>query len=306
MKKRILLTGATGFLGSHIARVITNYNIELIALKRENSNLFRCKTFQNKVNWINIDTAGGWKKKVIDLNPTHLIHSAWIAVDSNQRDDIKKQIENIYFLSDLLKISKKINLTQIIGFGSQAEYGILNDKVSEDNIANPVSLYGATKVATQQILKTFCELNKIDWIWLRLFSITGEHENNNWLIPSIISKVIAGKTINMTLGEQKYSYMYVNDFALIILKLINSKVDSGIYNVSANNPKTIKEITNLICEKLNILTKINWGAFTYRPNQSMHLEGETYKLKKQIGDYEITGISETLDNIILHHKKQLL
>ena len=54
MKKRILLTGATGFLGSHIARVITNYNIELIALKRENSNLYRCKTFQNKVNWINI------------------------------------------------------------------------------------------------------------------------------------------------------------------------------------------------------------------------------------------------------------
>ena len=98
--------------------------------------------------------------------------------------------------------------------------------------------------------------------------------------------------------------MYVNDFASIILKIITSKVDSGIYNISAENALSVMEISNLISKKLNILSKINWGALPYRLNQSMHIEGDTLRLKKQIGHYELTGISEALDNVILNYKNQ--
>jgi len=304
MKKVILLTGATGFLGSQIADVLVKNDIQLVALKRKNSDCYRCNSFNNKINWVDIDAEGYWKEKVINLRPTHIIHCAWIGVEAHERNDIKTQVQNISFLADLLEISGVMKLTQFISLGSQAEYGILNSKVSENSIIKPVSLYGATKVASQQILKTFCDSNKTKWIWLRLFSFIGEYENNNWLIPSLINKIIKGEVMDMTAGEQKYSYMFVNDFALIILKIINSNVESGIYNVSGNELISLKELVDLIGKKLNFSPKINWGALPYRINQSMHVEGSTSELRNQIGDYKLTGISDTLDKVIFHYKNK--
>ena len=106
----------------------------------------------------------------------------------------------------------------------------------------------------------------------------------------------------MTPGEQKYSYMFVKDFTLIILKIINSNVESGIYNVSGDELISLKELVDLIGKKLNSSPKINWGALPYRLNQSMHIEGNTSELRNQIGEYKLTSISDTLDRVIFHYK----
>ena len=305
MKKKILLTGTSGFLGSHIAKYLLNFDFDLIALKRTTSDLSRCKSFKNKITWINFDTEGVWKEKVIKLKPKYIIHSAWIGVDSEGRDDIIQQTKNISFLSDLLYVSKSTNLTKFINFGSQAEYGVLNRKVSEDFEANPTNLYGVTKLASQQILKTFCKLNKIDWVWLRLFSFVGENQNSNWLIPQLISKITNKKTLDMTMGHQKYSFMDVKDFSSIILKILNSNIESGVYNVSSEEPYTIRELSNLISSKLNVPQKINWGVLPYRLNQSMHIEGDMTKLKNQIGEFNLVTLSYSLEKLISKNKKNI-
>jgi nucleoside-diphosphate-sugar epimerase len=302
---KILLTGTSGFLGSHIAKHLVSFDFELIALKRKDSDLSRCESFKKNITWINIDSNGVWKEKVIKLKPKYIIHSAWIGVDSVGRDDIIKQSKNISFLSDLLDISKSTNLTRFISLGSQAEYGVLNTKVSEDSEINPINLYGATKVASQQILKTFCELNKIDWVWLRLFSFIGENQDRNWLIPQLISKIKNKETLDMTMGHQKYSFIYVNDFTSIILKILNSNIESGIYNISSEEPHSIRELSNLISIKLEVSQKINWGVLPYRLNQSMHIEGEMNKLKKQIGDFKFVTLSHSLDRVISANKKNI-
>ena len=298
MSIKILLTGTSGFLGSHIAEYLVRFGFELIALKREQTDLSRCKLFKKKINWINIDENGIWKEKVIDLRPNYIIHSAWIGVDSVDRDDITKQAKNISFLSDLLYVAQSTNLKRFISLGSQAEYGILNSKATESIDVNPVSLYGAMKVASQQILKTFCELNNINWVWLRLFSFIGENQDNNWLIPQLISKIMNNEIIDMTLGYQKYSFMYVSDFTSIILKIIESDIESGIYNISSEEPYSIREVASLISEKLEVPQKINWGAVPYRLNQSMHIEGDMEKIKKQIGDFDLVTLSQSLDKVI--------
>jgi len=305
VKKKILLTGTSGFLGSHIAKYLLNFDFDLIALKRTTSDLSRCKSFKNKITWINVDTEGVWKEKVIKLKPKYIIHSAWIGVDSEGRDDIIKQTKNISFLSDLLYVSKSTNLTKFINFGSQAEYGVLNRKVSEDFEANPTNLYGVTKLASQQILKTFCKLNKIDWVWLRLFSFVGENQNSNWLIPQLISKITNKETLDMTMGHQKYSFMDVKDFSSIILKILNSNIESGVYNVSSEEPYTIRELSNLISSKLNVPQKINWGVLPYRLNQSMHIEGDMTKLKNQIGEFNLVTLSYSLEKLISKNKKYI-
>jgi nucleoside-diphosphate-sugar epimerase len=291
---KVLLTGATGFLGSHIAEHLVCNNIEVIALKREQSDFWRCKAFFDKIEWIDIDSLGIWREDVMRKSPTIIIHSAWIGVEAEERGDLKIQTENLNFLVDLLELGKHLNVKKFIGLGSQAEYGLLNKIVSEDEMTNPNSMYGAVKVASQQIVKTFCELNQINWIWLRLFSFVGERENNKWLIPSLFNAILNCKSIDMSPGEQKYSYMYVRDFAKIVLKIISSKISSGIYNLSTESSISIKKMASIIEKYTSKQPQLNWGVLPYRAGQSMLLQGNINKLKKEIGEIDFLSIEDII------------
>jgi nucleoside-diphosphate-sugar epimerase len=297
--RKILLTGATGFLGSYVAEELINNGIHVIALKRKDSDCWRCSTFFDKVKWVDIDKEGDWKEHIRGLSPTHIIHSAWEGVDSNNRDDVQVQKNNLSFLIDLLDIAKKININQFIGFGSQAEYGYLDKVVTEDQKLNPISLYGATKVASQQIVKTYCELNNLQWLWFRLFSFIGERENANWLVPSLIDAIKNYKSMDLTGGEQRYAYMYARDFAKIIQLVISRNISSGIYNISSETNVSLKELSTIIGNQLGITPKLNWGALPYRADQSMLLQGDTKKLKNELQDLDILSIEETIKKIIL-------
>ena len=108
-KKYILITGITGFLGSHIAKnLVSTYNV--IGLKRKTSIVWRCEEFKNKVIWINIDEE---KKFLCELNNYRIytiIHGAWIGVESHQRNDWSIQINNIDFFLDILEVAKKVKV----------------------------------------------------------------------------------------------------------------------------------------------------------------------------------------------------
>lgn len=298
---RVFVTGATGFLGSHIVERLINEECYVIALKRKESNDWRCDEFKDKIEWIELDKDGNWQKQILDIKPSVFIHCAWIGVEANDRNNLTCQVKNIEFLAELLELAKQIKPDKFINLGSQAEYGILHEKTSETHITKPVTAYGYVKIASLAILKAFSEQNSINWIWLRLFSVLGERENDNWLIPSLIGTMKNSKEMNLTGGVQKYAYLYVKDFCEIIKRIVYSKVESGVYNVSSNNLFKLRQLIEKIRDKVNPTFKLNFGALPYRENQSMHIEGDMSKLEKQIGHFKLTDLDTALDKIIKLH-----
>ena len=93
--KTILITGATGFLGSHIAEELINQGFNVIALKRSTSNLWRCNGFSDKIKWIYSDNLINAEPEIIKCNPDILIHAAWNGVKAIDRDSWNEQ-EKIY------------------------------------------------------------------------------------------------------------------------------------------------------------------------------------------------------------------
>ncbi len=303
-KKYILITGITGFLGSHIAENLFN-NYSVIGLKRKNSNIWRCKEFEDKVIWIDID---GEKNYVNELNNyliDTIIHGAWVGVQSNERDDWSLQAKNIHLLIELLKIVQTRHIRRFIFLGSQAEYGNINGVVTEDQHCESLNAYGSVKLACLEILKTFSKNNNISWIWLRIFSLFGEKEDINWLIPSLINKIKTESEMDFTFGEQKYTYLYVKDFALIVDKILTLEIQSGIYNVSSDIALSIRSLVEEIRDRINPNFKLNFGALEYRKNQSMHIEGSIEKIKVQIGEFEFTNFNIALNNTIEYYKNKL-
>lgn len=304
MPQTVLITGITGFLGSHIAENFVGYGIKVIGLKRKGSDVWRCKGFEDKISWVEIDNEGFFKDELKKYSFDTIIHGAWIGVESNSRDNWDEQSKNIPFLVSLLEVAKIVGVKKFIFLGSQAEYGNIDGKISEDHKTTALNAYGSIKLACLEIVRTFCETNEINWIWLRLFSLFGEKENKSWLIPSLVTSMLANKQMDFTLGEQKYAYLYVKDFAVILNKISNMPVESGIYNISSNKTTTIKSLIEDIRNYINPAFILNFGAIQYRKNQSMHMEGDILRLCSQIGDIEITDYKKALQNSLNYYLKK--
>lgn len=297
MNKKVLITGITGFLGSQIAQELNDNGFELIAIKRNSSDLSRCSEFSENVNWI--DLSDNWEEQIIDLKPQIIIHSAWEGVGAVDRDNWQVQMNNLQLTLKLLSIAKEVNVEKFVGFGSQAEYGAFSGIIDEDYIIDPKSAYGLSKYLCSQTIKVFCEQNNMDWYWLRLFSFFGEKEASNWFIPTLIKNISENKPMDMTPGEQRYAYMYIGDLAAIIIKLVNSSANSGVYNLSSKQSVSLKEIVEKIINIINpIKPQVNFGAMPYRENQPMLIQGTVSKLEGEIGEFSETSLDVNLKNVV--------
>ncbi|WP_394775121.1 NAD-dependent epimerase/dehydratase family protein [Flavobacterium sp.] len=301
---KVLITGITGFLGSHIAEVLISRGISVVGLKRKNSDIWRCEEFKDKIEWVDILDNGSFINQLVNHSFDTIIHSAWIGVEANDRNNWIEQIKNVTFFVELLEAAKILEVKKIIFLGSQAEYGAINSKISEDFETNALNAYAATKLACLEILKSFSSINNINWIWLRLFSVFGEKENTNWLIPSLIKSMLSKSKIDLTLGQQKYAYLYVKDFAEIMAKIVIKDIESGIYNISSNEVRTIKSVMEDIKNIVNPEFILNFGALQYRSGQSMHMEGDMQKVMAQIGKIEFSNYDIALQSTLKYYLKK--
>jgi len=306
--KTVLLTGATGFLGSHIAEKLLKNGNKVIALKRSTSNLWRCNAFIDKIQWLDYDNLNEIESVIINLRPEILIHAAWNGVSAVDRDNLSKQDRNVSFLDSLFEIIKKTNISKIISLGSQAEYGNFEGSIDENFELNPKTAYGSSKVKVLALLKSFAEQNNIEWYWIRLFSIFGPREGGDWLIPVTINNLVEQKEMMLTSCEQKYDYLFVKDFVSGIYKVVNCASDfSGVYNLSSNNSIKIKDL--LLNIEIRLTPNKNlllFGKLPYRANQVMNMLGNSnlfYKTFNFKPVYSINdGLNETIDYYLNNQK----
>jgi len=302
----ILITGATGFLGSNLVNLLNKHKYKIICLKRKKSNCYRVNPSLKNIIWVNSDYKD-WEKKLDKFQIDYIIHCGWNGVSSKFRDDFSSQMVNMQFLECILKIAKEKKVKKIIGLGSQAEYGHYDGVIDENHNESPYSYYGVLKLASKNIVKCFCDNNNIDWIWLRLFPLFGELESSKWLIPSLIEKLILNKEFNMTKGEQKYSYLYVNDFSKIVKRIIESNIKSGVYNISSKqNLISLKELVLTINNELQSnINLVKFGALEYRPNQPMLMGGKMTKIEQELGEIQETPFLINIRKVIQAINKNL-
>lgn len=302
---KILLTGATGFLGSHVAENLLAEGHELLLVKRSTSKLSNCVQIQQKVQWLDSDN-NLWIKEAADFRPEVILHCAWKGVVAIEREDWNVQLCNLTLMEELLQVARISSTKQIICLGSQAEYGLFSGCIDESYPINPTTKYGIMKLAALQVLRSFAGINKIEWQWLRVFSIYGERESENWLIPSVICKILSGVTsMDCTKGEQIYSYLYVKDFAKAVCMTVGAKGKSGIYNICSSEAIRIIDLLYLIKERTCPAFELNIGSIPYREGQSMCILGNTDKFLSTFGQYEESTLTDRLPKLITYYRNKV-
>lgn len=292
---RIFITGATGYLGFHFTNVAVSHGHQVLCLRRASSVSLFESFIEEQVSWINKDDPE-FERKVCDFSPDVLFHAAWSGVRGSERDDSIVQQVNI-------ELSRKIFNTypykQIIALGSQAEYGFYKGPVTEDQPLNPIMEYAKAKIFVCDELRDLCESRKIEWQWLRVFTVFGEKQTGG-LIKQFAEKCINGDTtFDTTPGNQRYSYLYTYDFACAVCKMLGSKDKSGIYNIDqVGDDYSNKELIEQIKYILNSNIQINYGVYPYPDNQIMYMNGNTSKYINAFGMIHQTPFFEALTRTI--------
>jgi len=300
MKKIILITGSSGFIGSELVKKLLRKKVYLILL----INKEKLKIKSKKIKFISCSLLNYKKLKNIlyTNNITDIIHCAWIGVSSQKRNSLQQKL-NLKITSNILRAIKYKKINSFISLGSQAEYGSKFYKIYEDSKERPKTQYGKIKIKILKKIQVFCKKNNIRFVWLRIFTGYGPNSDNNWIIPSTIIKIINNQKTKFTSGNQIYNFIYISDISSAIIKSLYSKNVNGIFNLGSEKSYTIRYVVKLIFKKLKIKKKPVFGELPYRNDQIMKFSPSISKIKKNLKWQPKYSISKGLNKTIKFIKK---
>lgn len=304
---KILITGATGFIGSFLlSKLISEGHTIAILIRKESYDWRIREAISNcQVIYVNYDSIENCENEILAFNPELVYHIGWSGVGNDQRNNETMVSKNIDFTLVLVKILLKSNVKTFVGLGSQAEYGPYHSAINESFATNPTTLYGIAKLCAYNILKYFLGKSNIRFCWLRLFSSYGPKDNDIWLIPYLTNSISKGIKPSLTKGEQIWDYIYIDDVITALLAVGFSNNASGIYNLGSGIGHSLKMIITLIRDKVNPEIELGFGEVPYRNDQVMVLKADNTRLCLETGWSPETSINEGLEKTInwfLHFK----
>jgi UDP-glucose 4-epimerase len=264
---KIIITGASGFLGSWLCRVLEN-DFEVIALLRASSKATKLANLSS-TEILKLDSAR-WENLILQERPDVLILNHWWGVGNKYRNDLK-QFDNVEGINRLAGVARLAGVNTLIGVGSHAEVGPVSSEINELTADGPTSTYGDAKVKTRIAIEESLKGSDVRFIWMRIFSTYGPLDDGSWLIPNLVDTLARGEVFKMTKGEQEWSYLHAYDLAKAFSSVIKDENISGIVNVGNEETISIREAAIGIAKILEKQNLLDIGKIPYRLDQVMNL-----------------------------------
>ncbi len=286
-RERVLISGISGFIGSHLARRLVKEESEVYGLVRNSSNLWRISDIKNQISiyYADLKDFESVKNIIQDVQPLKIFHLAAYVDVSRSFEVVDKMVENnIKGSLNLLRALEGIDYDCFINTGTCEEYGDNNVPFREDQIPNPVSPYSASKVSTTMFCQMLYKTMGLPIITLRPFLTYGPGQESNMLIPSVIKSVIKSEPFEMTAGEQTREFNYVDDIVEGFIKASVTKRAIGeIINIGNGLEYKIKYVVQKILDLMNSTVNPKIGVLNYRPGETWHFYCDNTKAMELLG-----------------------
>lgn len=238
--KKIIVTGATSMIGVALIEVCLKHNIEVHAIIRPDTNRLDRIVKDDNVHYhlSSLDELLNIQDLPSDCDVFY--HFAWAGTDRQHRDDPEIHSQNIKYSLDSVRLAKKCGCSKYIGAGSQAEYGPCESIIDENTLYNPLTAYGAAKYASYVLCKKLCEQLNMSFIWGRICSVYGPHDNSNTMLMYAIDCFKNGKTANFSEGKQLWNYLYESDAGEIFFRFGEMSIPSDVYILADQESRPLR------------------------------------------------------------------
>lgn len=269
---KILVTGATGFIGRYVVEnLIENGNEVLIAGRSQMDD----NTLSSKCNFAYLDIEkNNYKELSAYLDHTsRVIHLAWSGLPNfNHMSHLEFGLFHQY---NFIKYLVNQGIRDITITGTCLEYGLREGQLSVDMVTNPIVPYGIAKDSLRKFLFSLNSFNNFNLKWVRLFYMYGDGQHSKSLL-SQLSEAVKNreKSFNMSMGDQLRDYMHVRDVAKDLVNIARNIDESGIYQICNESPISILDFVNEYLARNNESIELNRGYYSYPSYEPMAFWGK--------------------------------
>ena len=296
--KRVLVTGATGFIGRHLLSPLVDKGWDVHGagwpVTPEITEAFGSTVHLHETNLMNPDELTGLMEAV---KPDSLVHMAWYAVPGK----FWTAGENLDWVAASLNLVRTFAAhggRRAVFAGTCAEYDWQQPLLKEDDEPVPATLYGTAKDALRRIVEKSAAQLDIGWAWGRIFFLYGPHEPPSRLISDVIGNLLQGSPAKCSHGRQIRDFMHVEDVAGAFINVLESDME-GVVNIASGRSRPIRDVVTLIGQLTGKPELIALGARPAAANDPPELTADVARLRDEAGfkpfwDLE-PGLRQTID-----------
>jgi nucleoside-diphosphate-sugar epimerase len=264
--RRALVTGATGFIGTHlVSRLLAEgWDVEIVVRPRgyapKQGPIVRIHEYDGHIESL--------VSAVAESQPDVVFHLASAFLASHAPAQVEPMLEsNILFGTQLLEAMSLRGVTRLVNVGSYWQH-------YQNSEYDPVCLYAATKQAFEAILTFFVNARNLSAITLKLFDTYGPNDPRPKLVQYLHTAAVEKKRLEMSPGEQCLSLVYIDDvieaFLMAADRLLSGAVmGSEVYTAGADQPTRLRDLVDMFGKVTGKPIDVEWGAQPYRARQMM-------------------------------------
>lgn len=302
---KYVVTGATSFIGLELIGYLLDLRHQVVAVCRPNS-----KGLSKIPAGVEVVTAEmseyGDLHKAIE-NAEVFVNLAWGGTGHAGRNVQDVQRENVVNTISAMFAANRIGCEVFVEAGSQAEYGTVLDRISENTPCHPFSEYGKAKLEVWDRLSDLSRQLGIKYIHLRIFSLFGEKDHPWTLVMSSIDKMLRDEPVELSPCTQNWNFLYVKDavkqiYLLCQYALKNPGYQAEVFNIASKDTRILKSFVEEMYSLSQSKSELNFGAIT--PANVVSLNPDVSKTESATGFISQHVFKDIINNIIRNYKQQ--
>lgn len=294
---RVLITGATGFIGKPLTKALIDAGCEVLALAR------KAPSDEDQINWLEADLSNdeSYRDAIVAFAPEVVIHLAWQGIpDYSLETSLANLNQSLRLLSFVLGLGccKKVMVS-----GSCWEYAGARGECLESDVSRPQNDFTWAKHSIRMWLEIICKQNEITLGWFRIFYVYGPRQRAASLMPTVLNDMKSGKIPQIKTPKNANDYIFVDDVVDAFSIATNNNFTSGVYNLGSGNSTSVLDIcrcaeqivrgSDTLTQKLENKSKLNLADIDFWAGSKITKEALNWKPKTTLED----GIRQTWDYI---------
>ena len=280
---KVLVTGATGFVGQHLVSALLErgFAVRAVARRREPA---ECLPWFSAVEFVEADVhAADLDVAALAAGVDALAHLAWPGLPNYQAlSHFERTLPADY---GFIKQVVQSGVQQVLVTGTCFEYGLQNGALSEDTAPQPVTPYGLAKNTLRLFLEALQREQPFTLQWARLFYLHGAGQNPKSLLASLDRAIDAGDAVfDMSAGDQLRDYLAIEEAAQWLARLLARRDVAGVINCCSGQPVSLRDLVEQRVRQRHSNIALNLGHYPYAAHEPLAFWGVNQRLQRLAGD----------------------